>query len=291
MKYLIKTPKSNLWVEVKDNQNLSGRFFYYIPHHNNILMFLCGDARNAEKLSVYKTVGDFMLVMVDPNESIDYASRINIPFYNFEENRWADPVCVSLHFFDVMITSAARQDVQWHMWLFYVRSLINALCETYDTTDPRVSEDDEFPTKGARLIYEAICLLRNWMLLIVELPPQSLHREIPKNSFETNHLIPHSAAVALADCVRAIAISDKINDNFKIDIHECVMRVLRELKGNSDATTQHLRNFFVDRLINGDQYGGQENCACQLRSLFDKADIMLRLELCDYKEKIDQACM
>ncbi|WP_417829713.1 hypothetical protein [Thalassospira sp.] len=290
LRFLIETPKSNLWTEIKDNQNLSGRFCYYIPAHNKILLFLFGDARNAEKLRAYKPIGDFMLRKVDALESSGYMSRINLPFYDFEEERWLDPVCVSLHFFDVMITSAAKQGVPWHMWLFYVRDLVKSLCETYDTTDPRVSADDEFPTRGARLIYEAICLLRRWMLIIVELPPHSPHRALSKNKFQTNNLIPVSAATALASCVRAVVTSDNINDNFKVYIHECVMRDLLELKVEDAPEVQYLRNFIIEKLIDGDEFGREENFANQLCILFKQADHVLRDDLGDYKEKIDLAC-
>lgn len=50
---------------------------------------------------------------------------------DFEDrDRWELPLCAGLHYFDLMVSEALYQGVQWHMWLF-VALLFSALCEAH----------------------------------------------------------------------------------------------------------------------------------------------------------------
>ena len=143
---------SVLYQELKQNQNIDFLEGYYFPESNPLLHFLFSDVHTAEKLAVWKPIGETVLRLLRPDESTDLVIRLNGSAEGFEEECWKSPIYAGIFFFDLMVTAAAYQGVQWHMWLYYFPYIIERLEEIYDTSNPSVDTSDEFPTCCARLI-------------------------------------------------------------------------------------------------------------------------------------------
>ena len=62
-----------------------------------------------------------------------------------------------------MVQSAVQQSVEDHMWLFYLPHFVRELEQTYDATSPNIDALSEFPTRGSRLIYEAVSAMGGWV--------------------------------------------------------------------------------------------------------------------------------
>ena len=213
---------------------------------NQILGALFNDASVAEKLSVWNPITNHALALLNLSESPDpeFTEGLSRKPEDFRREKWENPIFAGIYFFDVMVTYAARQGIQWHMWLYHLSWIVDKLEELYDTADPRVNESDEFPTRVARLIYEAIDALGNLILLVKELPDNSPHMKSEVldvctdrirsgstwRSLYDNGNIPVSAANTLGFCMNTIVRSKRINEKFKCYIYETVVDTIRKLE-------------------------------------------------------------
>ncbi|MCY3627324.1 MAG: hypothetical protein OXG88_06755 [Gammaproteobacteria bacterium] len=212
---------------------------------NQILGALFNNAEVAKRLEVWRPIARHMLALMHTSESPDpeFTASLNSKSQDFDHEKWENPIYAGIYFFDVMVTTAAYQGIQWHMWLYYCSYFIEELESIYDTSDPEVNESDEFPTRSARLIYEVISVLRDWILLVKKLPPESpqmqsnildLCRDHDRASetyqdFHDNLNIPVSAANVLGLCLKKIVLSERINDKFKGYMYKIAVDTTRKL--------------------------------------------------------------
>lgn len=211
---------------------------------NQILGALFNDAKVAKRLAIWRPIAIYTLALMHTRESPnpEFTASLNSKSREFGRERWRNPIHAGVYLFNVMVTAAAIQGIQWHMWLYYCRNFINELENIYDTSDPEVNESDEFPTRSARLIYEVICVLRDWILLVKKLPPDSPHMKSdiidlcsrgrdPQTyqDFYDNGNIPVSAANVLGICLKKIVLSESIDDKFKGYIYRIAVEITTEL--------------------------------------------------------------
>jgi hypothetical protein len=122
---LISTPHSTLYAEAKNNQNYKGATSQFVfPEENKLLHFLFADAKQAERLSVWQPLGDWVIARLRSERYQDYARSLNEPSADFEDGCWEDPTFVVIHFFNLMVSAAEYQDVCWHMWLYYFQGIL-----------------------------------------------------------------------------------------------------------------------------------------------------------------------
>ena len=291
---LISNTGSVLYQELEQNENTSFHGGYYFPESNRLLHFLFNDARTAENLQVWKPIGEHILKLLHSDESPAFVASLNKRAEGFE--CWKNPVWVGIFFFDLMVTAAAYQGVRWHMWLYYFPFFVDRLEKLYDTSDPMVNTSDEFPTRSARLIYEAVRSLCSWVLLVQELPADSPHRQseifshYKRRGWECwtgdNGNIPVSAAIALGTCMMTIAMSKRLDDKFAGYIYEVVMRTVKDLRRDSDMG--HFRSFLIQSIVNGGQNQFNSNYGRRLAMLKDKVDHVIWDHIDDYQVVLEQ---
>ena len=73
---LMSNPQSVLYQEIRYNENLA-KCGYDYPPHNKLLHFLFADARNSERLRVYKPVGEHLLSSLRKDQHPDYIEYLN----------------------------------------------------------------------------------------------------------------------------------------------------------------------------------------------------------------------
>ena len=211
---------------------------------NQILGALFNDAQVAKRLAIWGPIARYMLALMRTRESPDpeFTASLNSKSHDFDLERWSNPIHGGIYLFDVMVTAAALQGIKWHMWLYYCSYFIEELENTYDTSDPEINESDEFPTRSARLIYEVISVLRNWILLVEKLPPDSPHMKSnifdllshigddqTYQDFYDNGNIPVSATNVLGLCLKNIVLSKRIDDKFKGYIYKIAVDITRKI--------------------------------------------------------------
>ncbi|MGB7323801.1 MAG: hypothetical protein WBD31_02945, partial [Rubripirellula sp.] len=168
----INDKASHFYNELKATQNCARPFGFVIDPKSVFLTRFFGDAKVGARYGIWKPVGDEIARLI--RADLEYAELLNGPCPD-EEDLWSDPTYNTIHFFDIMVTSAARQDVPDHMWLMYMSVIVRELEAIHDVKDDRVDLAAEFPTLGNRLIYEATRCLRKWIRLVGDLPSDSSH--------------------------------------------------------------------------------------------------------------------
>tara|TARA_B100000678_G_scaffold276618_2_gene269643 strand:+ start:223 stop:1854 length:1632 start_codon:yes stop_codon:yes gene_type:complete len=284
--WMVGHPESVLYQEIALTQNLKG-ISYELEPSNYTLFALLSDVEVAQRLEAYRPVGEAGLARI--NEAIDprYCSSLNLPHDNHwqERGRLKDPTYVSVRFFDIMVRSAVSQNVNWHMWLYYMPHFVDALEEIYDDSSAQVDREAEWPTRAASLLYEIIDCLREWVRLASRVDDQSIHR-LPENDRveHENGNIPKSAAIALGMSVRTIVVSERISDRFKEYILAISLRTVNDLPRNgamAELRAVTLRSIAQGGLIDrGDEYQQM------LRDLYESIHEPWHNDVDDFEELI-----
>ena len=258
---LIANTGSVLYQELQYNQNSSYQQGYEFPVSNRLLYFLFADVEKAKQLEIWRPVGEHILQLLNPSKNPDFVNYLKGSAVDFDRECWENEVYAGVVFFDLMVNAAAYQGITWHMWLYYMTFVIRDLEKNYDSSDPSVDTSDEFPTRSARLVYEVIYTLCNWVSLVSHLPEDSPHRNISQiengrllkwNTWSLpNENIPMSAAVALGTCLSTILMSRRFEERFVVEMYEVVLRTVRGLNEKGDEG--YLRLFLIHSIIHGGQ--------------------------------------
>src|SRR5262249_23098901 len=104
---LLLNPGSVLYREIRESQNSDG-CSYAVPKFNKILDHLFNDARVAERLHVWRPIGETIIRELDrlkryPSE--DAYNRVADREFQDEE-QWESPLVAGVFLFDLMVTKA-----------------------------------------------------------------------------------------------------------------------------------------------------------------------------------------
>lgn len=281
---MIADPSSALYHELATNDASEGLIGYRLEARNRLLHFLFANARIAERLSVWKPVGDYVNRLIEGHEGPDYPTWLNGPADEFQTERMRDPVWMALFFFDLMVTSAARQDVGYHMWLPYLPLFARRLEANYESVD--VDGSAEFPNRGARLLYEIMTLLSAWTKLHSRLPEGSRTRDLP-DRFEYGE-IPAASALALVDVLHLAVTSTRIDPEVVQTLHTVALRTVRAFSADADADPP-IRTWLIEAILRGDHGRGDRFYRMRLADLFDSEDSFYRYEMKDYEAALAAA--
>ena len=295
---LISDTDSILYKELIQNWNDPCEADRGFPKSYRLLYFLFEDVQTAKDLSVWIPIGRYLLKLLRANESPDpeFLASLNKRAEDFDEERWENPIFAGIYFFELMITSAALQGVEDHMWLYYFPMFVERLEEQYDTSDPSVNISDEFPTRSARFIYEALRTLRKWVLLASELSPDSPHKQFKNlpnfqdqkwpSTVSAGTNIPGSAAIALGKCMRTIALSTRLGEKFAGDMYEVILRTIERLVEGNEV--DQLRSFLIQSIVHGGQMQLNYDYGRRLSELGSKVDDDLWSDVRDYRDALRQ---
>jgi hypothetical protein len=278
--HLIAHPGSVLYQELEQNQNLDYPIGYYLPPSNRLLHFLFFDAEIALNLGAWSPVGDYLERLLDGMERAGYVLWLNDSAKWFEREWWRDPTFVGIFYFDVMVTSAIRQNIADHMWLFYFPHFAERLARLYDSSNETVDRTAEFPTRAARLLYEIVDRLNRWVASFTELPAGSPHREFPDCKDHTGKNIPLSASRALGSTLFRILLAEQIDVQFMQTVHDTTVRMIRNLP--LEGASAALRPWVIKDIVDGGDAHLNSAYRQRLRALFENTDYVLRFEVKDY---------
>jgi hypothetical protein len=138
LRKLFEKNDSVLYFEIKNNQNISSGHRYFISEGNKLIYALFSDCRIAEKLYAWKPIGEGLIEHLDylnKNKDVD---EYNFELGTFDKDFLRYPISVAIRFFDIMVSEAIFQNIQWHMWLYYF-PLFTKICTNFE---PKVSEND-----------------------------------------------------------------------------------------------------------------------------------------------------
>ncbi len=284
---LINDNKSAIYEELKNNQTTNNTGFL-VPSSNKILHFLFSDVKIAEKLGVWKPLGDNLLKLLRQEENLQFANYLNRSADYYDDERWDNPVYPTLFFFEIMVTKAAEQGIPWHMWLFYYPLFLDELLKCQDCSIPASEFEPEFPNRSCRLIYEIFDILGSWVQLVSKLPEESIHRKIPASFGGNNGNIPVSAAICLGRCMRAVLLSDRMSRAFATYMLEVVMRDIKSLQKIDDEG--RIRFFLIQSIIKGgSEYEIESSYLDNLRNYIEDIDHVLKGVVQDFCDALEVA--
>ena len=216
-KTILSNTSSIFYQEIKNNQNLSTGHSYALLEENRLLSFFFLKASVAEKFSVWKPVGEFMIAYLDDLHRDKDRDPYNYSMEDFHERgQWECPLFVGIRFFDIMVSSALHQNIKWHMWLYYFPHFTKRIVRNYCPHEGYVNLDSEFPTKYNYLLYEIISALRYWIVDVDVLPEDQENIHLSKvSTTHENGNIPKSAILAIGQCLHHILSSTEITAEFK----------------------------------------------------------------------------
>lgn len=220
----------------------------HFDEHYPLLGALLNDASVADEVGAYRPVAEHFLSRIRPANDPAYVASLNLrPDRLWDEvGRHQDTAFVTVQFFDLMVTQAAYQGVESHMWLMYTDHFVDALLEIHDETGPGVDPTSEWPTRGSEILYRIVDALRRWIKLHRRLPEGSWHRGVEHANLRSGEgRIPLSAVISLSRIVQAILLGPQVGDEFKTYVMEIAVRCVRDLslKGND--------KIFHDLLVEG----------------------------------------
>lgn len=283
---LIASPGSALYQELADNDISEGQIGYRMPERNRLLHFLFADAEVAERLSAWKPVGGYIERLLDGDERPGYWKHLNGDPGWFDRERTSDPVWMAMFYFDVMVSSAARQGLEYHMWLYYLPHFAERLEKGYDSSEDGIDREAEFPTRAARLLYELIGFLTGWISIYDRLPEGSPLREMPDRHDHAS-TIPHSAALALGSTLATAISSERIDDGVIQTLHDVGLRAVRDL--HDDENTGAMRRFVIEAILRGGHGSAPPMHLGRLRERFERLDYFEQHELQDYEQALKAA--
>ena len=229
---LVENVSSVFYTELARNQGMTAHG-YEIPPTNRLLHFFLLDAKVAQQFRLYKPVGDFVERHLDElqrHPEQDFYNRMPGQFDDEERNRW--PVYAAVRFFDIMITQALYQGIEWHMWLYYFPPFVERMLRNYQSDSGMFDPDAEFPLRYSKLLYEVFDVLRDWILAL-EYIPEAQRNTVLKNTQPTheNANIPKSSILALSICLRQVLESNKVGEGQKRSLTNMALELYFELRG------------------------------------------------------------
>lgn len=282
---LIASPGSALYHELATNLVTDGPIAYALPSRNRLLHFLFADARHAEQISAWKGVGGYIERLLDGEERPDYWTWLNGDQGWFEDEQYRDPIFMGLVFFDIMVRSAAHQNVLGHMWLYYLQHFARRLEAGYDSSGEGIDQEAEFPVRAARLLYELTQILKGWVELFENLPEDSVHRQFPARR-ESPGSIPHAAALTLGDVLTTVALSDRIDRGVAQTLNDVILRSIRDFHDDG-ADLSRMREWLIQALLDGGNTADRRRYYNRLADLFADTDHILRHEIEDYATELE----
>jgi hypothetical protein len=165
----LETQNSLLYRNLKQNTHLDG-YKYKLKEENRLVFELFRDFERAEKLDIYKPVGDRTreIIRNQRREDFDqYNERQFSEVGNDDDYIFNDPVFIGIQFFDVMVREAFDQGVDWHVWLSYYESYTKEICRNYQITEYS-DPDAEWPNDYSRLLYEMNSNMLDWLKMVEE---------------------------------------------------------------------------------------------------------------------------
>ncbi|MBK7227368.1 MAG: hypothetical protein IPH97_00495 [Ignavibacteriales bacterium] len=233
---LLADNRSILFIELENSQNLHHYSNYWILDTNKLIYYLFHNPKVAEKLAVWRPVGEYVIEKLEYLERHPEFDTYNTNVQNFYESpKWKSDIFIAIHFFDVMIGQALYKNVEWHMWLYYYRYFIEGIIKNHRNTDIYYDEFAEWPTKYEYLIYELFSNMRNWIRSLDEINLGQENVLIGNGNLTMNNgSIPMSTMNTISHCLKILYDSKTISNHFKHYIFSIIYDLYFDLRNNEN---------------------------------------------------------
>jgi hypothetical protein len=232
LREMLSDTSSVLYFEIKNNQNISSWHLYDVPESNRLLHYLFADARVAERLAVWKPIGEEMINYLDALSRNPEEDAYNYAMEDFlDRGKWESPLFVGIRFFDIMISRALYQGITWHMWLYYFTHFTKRIVRNYSPHEALPDPYAEWHTRYDYILCAIIETLTNWIRAVEDIPLDQ--ENVVLKSVDTdyeNGSIPKHSILVLVECVRHILLANAISRRLKQYIMDIVFMLYFDLR-------------------------------------------------------------
>lgn len=231
---LFKDTNSIIYFEIAQSQsyttyNSERRCAYDLDPSNRLIYHLFNDVRNAEKLEVWRPVGERMLAALNElrraPSSDPYLRAVN----KCDRKQLISlELFAGLHFFDLMVTAAIWQGVTYHMWLHYLPYLVEAICANVSCNAKLGAFDESEETIYDYLLNRILDALSSWAASVVDLKEGNANKVFKKDG-RLQPSIVGASIKAFGNCMRYVLLDDRLRDQVKQNALENALVLYRRL--------------------------------------------------------------
>lgn len=282
---LIADSNSLLYSELKNNQNLDGRYRLALPRSNRILHFLFNNVTTAERLALYQPIGESVCRCIDEDQKLVDAYNRSLGYYE-QRGKYRCPIYAGIKLFEIMIHEGVHQGAQDHLWLFYFTYFTDRIMKQLRHQQPDDSSY-EWPTPFHFLLYEIVSTTSNWIDDCIEVDVSLIDDQIRNAPGFDKHYISKQAAKALGSITQRILFSSKIDDRFKGYVLEIILGRLARFHNRKDAAS--VTHTVINSIIYVDGYT-KEGYHQELYRIYKELDHVLRHNVKSFDQAIEK-CM
>jgi hypothetical protein len=233
LRALLADRSSVLYYEIRNNQQVGAAHAYEYPGTNRLLHFLFSDAKTAERLMVWMPVGEAIIEELNGLGRQPTEDPYNLPAERefTESGCWVASLFAGVSFFDLMVTSAVWQGLDYHMWLYYFTFFVDRVAANYQ---PRIllPGGPQGEPRYDLLLRQIFSTLRDWVEVLRDIPSNQENIALRDISVEPqNNNIPKSSIIALGQCLRTLLTAERIPDQFKHEELHVVYNLYFDLVG------------------------------------------------------------
>lgn len=280
---LLDTPGSRLYVELKNNQNLSVGSRLCLPENNRLLRFFFADAEMAQKNGVDKAIGEALSRRLD--EDNELLEKLNKPLGSYYDvGRFRCPINSGITLFEIMIHEGIHYGLHDHMWLHYFGDFAKKILKQM-TVPPDEESYQEWPTPFHYLLYRLVRIATDWAEQCARIKDSEIPEATRAAAGFDLHYISKEATKVLGSMLGDIIPSEKISSQFKIYLLEVVVR--SHIKIQRDENLADVSSSFLTAVILGVYMPTKSSYRVALKSEFQKIDHVIRSDASVFGQTLD----
>lgn len=280
---MLEAPESQLYVELKNNQNLNGGTRLALQEANRILRFFFEDPTVALKLGVYQAIGNAVSRRIDEDKEL--ISKLNEPLGSYYDlGRYQCPINSGITLFEIMVHEGIHHGLHDHMWLHYFQHFARSILAQVQQA-PEEPSLQEWPTPFHYLLERLFSVAINWMEQCGRMKPLSGPFTAPEHKGFDQFYISKEAAKSIGEMMQSIIPSANISVNFKRKLLSRVVASHNDLRGELGLVV------IADALNKATIIGADMPTTCSYRAAvlthFRELDLRLRHEGVQFEKDLD----
>ncbi|EMC4500121.1 TPA: hypothetical protein ACVFFV_003878 [Enterobacter cloacae] len=228
---LLSSSNSRLYVELKNNLNVSRGHRLLIPKSNRILHFFFSNSKFASDIAIYRDIGEYLYWRLDEEENI--ISTLNKPLGSYYDvSRYKCPIYTGVTLFEIMVHEGIHQGLQDHLWLHYYKHFATKIIKNM------YRQSDEYSGEWETPFHFLLCHLFSVATDWAEQCAWIDEKEIPQENKETDnfdlHYISKEATKLLGTMLQSVLPNHKLTLKSRKDILGMVVSCYIRLKRNKE---------------------------------------------------------
>lgn len=284
---LLDKPGSRLYVELKNNQNLSVGSRLHLPENNRLLRFFFADANAALKNGLDKAIGEAVCRRLDEDSKLAEKLSGSLGSY-YEAGRFRCPINSGITLFEIMVHEGIHQGLKDHMWLHYFGHFAEKILEKMPR-QPGKEDYQEWPTPFHYLLYRLVSVATDWAEQCAHIDDS----EIPESTLIAEnfdrHYISKEATKVLGSILEDIIPSEKLSVSFKAYLLTVAIRTHIKLQSNHNLAD--VASSFIAAVIFGGSSPTTPSYRMELWEIFQRIDHMKRHNASTFAQALNSSLL